>query len=114
MNLSCGASGLSAKAAAGQAPTQDRHSVQVSVLSLSVPNGLPLAGRAMTSVAGALAGACWRRCSSAISRLPRLSADTAKLARLAGPWAAVTRSAASSVAEAWPVPASTSRKWVPA
>ena len=49
MKRSCGASGLSASAASGQAPTQDRHIVHLSLSIASVPNGEPAAGRAMDS-----------------------------------------------------------------
>ena len=82
MNLSCGLSGLSSRALAGQALTQLKHSVQVSTLTSKLPNGEPLAGSAMAS--GKSAGAWVIRWSSAMSSVLRFSWATANRARLAG------------------------------
>ena len=70
---SCGRSLLSCSALAGQAPTQLRHSVHLSLSTSTVPKGAP-AGKA---IASGRFGACSTRWSSARSSVVRFSAPTA-------------------------------------
>ena len=111
MKRSCGFSGLSASAPAGQAPTQLKHRVQAEVSTCRLPKGAPAAGSAMVSAG---TGAWASRWSSARSSVPRLSAWAAKLAGRATVCAGAVRSAASSVGRSRASRASISRRCSPA
>ncbi|MCY1550225.1 hypothetical protein D9M68_864610 [compost metagenome] len=73
MKRSCGRSVLSCKALAGQALTQLRHSVQVSLLTAIVPSS-EAPGSAMASIAGRWAALSCSRWSMASSTVARFSA----------------------------------------
>ena len=76
---SIGFSGSSDSAPVGQAETQDRHSVQPSTLTSTVPNGAPCGSGTMSTGAGA--AACSSR--SACRTTSRLRPAAAKVAGLA-------------------------------
>ena len=78
---SIGLSGSSDSAPVGQAETQDRHSVQPSTLTSTVPNGAPCGSGTMSTGAGA--AACSSR--SASRTTSRLRPTAEKVAGLAAP-----------------------------